>query len=1327
MEENNTNKGGHGEKKPRLMISKMELENFKSYAGVQPIGPFHKCFSSIVGPNGSGKSNVIDALLFVFGARAKQLRLNKVSELVHKSSQFPKLDYARVSVYFQLILDDEASDEDYEVVPGSHFTISRVAYTNNTSKYTIDNRTSSFTEVGTLLRSHGVDLDNNRFLILQGEVEQIAMMKPKGATEHEEGLLEYLEDIIGSNQLVPKIEEASKALDVVNEQRVDKVHRLKVAEKERDNLYGSKVEAEEFLEKEKTIRQKRNLLFQVYSYLCDQRITDRSQKLQVVNTKLADEKTRLTESENRLHSVEKEYDSNKAEHAALESELQKASVQYDSFERKDIKLQEDLRHSRAALKKQEGALNKEEKKLVDVQKDNESLTQQITKSEQIIADFTAKKSAAEDELNAQMMKVNDLTQHIRVEMEEKQQLLAQAEKQAGGLFTDKELLVNSINIIQERPAKAAADLVLLEQKLSALIEERDRCQVRLQEVTEGVAHGHQNRLQALEQEKTALLSRETTLQEQIYLLVASIESNKEALANSKNMSSSNKTIQTILQAARCGSLSSVQIVGRLGDLACIESKYDVAINTACKHLNYIVVQRTEDAQQIISYLRDNQLGRASFIVLDQMEDYKVRMNQAYAPPSADVVRVFDLLQDVHSAEVRAAFYMALGNTLVAENLDLAVSVAYNGRVSHRVVTVEGQLIDTSGAMSGGGNEVRKGAIRLTANEAKGKSSKSKSSSSNSSSSTKPSNVTEEMINEQERQLAVLQEELTALRTVKVQKEQEMKALQVTIKQCHNEIEKLQISIAHINEQEKDLHKRVRLLQQQSSLTSAEEDELGNLQSQLTALEAEIARASPNLKTLQQEVNTLQRSILAYGGVELSKINAKIDSYSAQIDNLTTTLAAKRVEHNNQLKALAKTRTTIEKCQVEIEKLTQKVSLLEGEQAEMSRDATSIISVIDEYKAKLVDLEEVLHGKQAIYHDLKSAVAKIKAVEVDLVMEFERLSSELKEENASKNHYSKEISTLKKAHLAEQKELQESVRKALVTNEHQGEAAMEVEEEEKVENEVTSCDVLPDYSEEQLSMTDTDQVKKDISLLEAERNKLKGNVNMNALIEYLRKDALYRSRLTELERITAERCTLVQQLDQLRATRLTQFMQGFTSISLYLKEMYQMLTLGGDAELELIDSLDPFSEGIIFSVRPVKKSWKCIFNLSGGEKTLASLALVFALHYYKPTPLYVMDEIDAALDFKNVSIVANYIKERTKNAQFIIISLRNNMFELADRLVGIYKTHDHTKSITISPKYFTMLPQVPPAMPTAEKKVNDADDAAAVSRREPLRDATNRLV
>uniref|UniRef100_A0A7N2MVZ9 SMC hinge domain-containing protein n=1 Tax=Quercus lobata TaxID=97700 RepID=A0A7N2MVZ9_QUELO len=142
----------------------------------------------------------------------------------------------------------------------------------------------------------------------------------------------------------------------------------------------------------------------------------------------------------------------------------------------------------------------------------------------------------------------------------------------------------------------------------------------------------------------------------------------------------------------------------------------------------------------------------------------------------------------------------------------------------------------------------------------------------------------------------------------------------------------------------------------------------------------------------------------------------------------------------------------------------------------------------------------------------------------------------------------------------------------------------------------------------------------VALLEAQLKEM--NPNLYSISEYQTKVSLYNERVEELNKVT-------QQHDDIKR-RLDEFMAGFNAISLKLKEMYQMITLGGDAELALVDSLDPFPEGVVFSVRPPKKSWKNIANLSGGEKTLSSLALVFALHHYKPTSLYVMDEIDAAL-------------------------------------------------------------------------------------------------
>lgn len=1215
----------------------------------------------------------------------------QVSELVHKSSMFPSLDYARVAIYFQLILDDESSDEAFEVVPNSEFCISRVAYSNNTSKYTIDNRNSTFTEVGVLLRSHGVDLDNNRFLILQGEVEMIAMMKPKGASEHEEGLLEYLEDIIGSNSFVPRIATATKDLDAVNEQRNEKVHRLKIAEKERDALSGAKAEAEAFLDKEKALRSKKNSLYQAYAHMSQMSMTDLSGKLETVQGKLAQEKAKLSDSEDRLKTIQQDYETTKTEHSTLEAELTKASTQHDSFERKDVKLQEDLRHTKANLKKAQQALSKEEKKLADTTKEAEALQAQLTKTETLLADFTAKKAAAEDEIAALMSANSGATAPIRAELEAKQGALAAAEKAAGGLFTEKELLANQMAILSSRPQKAQQEIAALTAKVEALRADKAEYAAKVTSLTATMASS-KTQLTALEAQRDKLLAQEGAAQEALYGLLGEIESAKEVLSASKMANGSDRTINAILSAAR-GSLSHLGIVGRLGDLAAMPAKYDIAVSTACKHLNHLVVRTTEDAQAIIAYLRENSLGRASFIVMDQLAD------QAHLKPystPAGVMRLFDLLQDM-DASLRPAWYLALSNTLVADDLDAAVAVAYNTSSAVRVVTLGGQLIDASGAMSGGG-EVRKGGMRLQG--AKGKAAHS----------VQASSVTEAQVAAMEGTLAQKQADLSALQANRQGVEAQIASLGAAVRAHGNDLTKATASLRHLEGQEEEAGRRAVALQTQAAPTPEEVAQLSALEASIQQVEAAITAASPGLRGLQAEAATLQRSILSFGGMDMAKLTSRIDSLTAQIDSLASSLTGKKVDMGNLTKTITKAQQALDKGAQDIEKNTSKLQALEAEALEMSADASKVLALVEQYRTQLISLEEVLITKQAAYATLKGSVSKILQVQVDLASEAERLSASLKEDTASRAHYLKEVEAIRKAAREQAKDLKEAVHAAVPA----APGAMDVDEP------ADEVEELPDYTAEQLDVLDTDALKKDISVLEAESRRLKDTVSMAALMEYLRKDAAYRVRLGELEGITVIRQGLLADLEALRSARLTAFMQGFTSISLYLKEMYQMLTLGGDAELELIDSLDPFTEGIIFSVRPVKKSWKSILNLSGGEKTLASLALVFALHYFKPTPLYVMDEIDAALDFKNVSIVANYIKERTKNAQFIIISLRNNMFELADRLVGIYKTNDHTKSITISPKLFDTMGL------GGGKEEDRGREVAGKPKRVPLGDATNKV-
>src|SRR5207237_3213940 len=139
----------------RTVINHLILMNFKSYAGRQEVGPFHASFSSVVGPNGSGKSNVIDSLLFVFGFRASKMRQGKLSALIHNSAAFPDLDYCEVEVHFQEVMDHPNGT--HEAIPNSTLVICRRAFKNNTSKYYINGKESTFTIVTTLLKNKGVD------------------------------------------------------------------------------------------------------------------------------------------------------------------------------------------------------------------------------------------------------------------------------------------------------------------------------------------------------------------------------------------------------------------------------------------------------------------------------------------------------------------------------------------------------------------------------------------------------------------------------------------------------------------------------------------------------------------------------------------------------------------------------------------------------------------------------------------------------------------------------------------------------------------------------------------------------------------------------------------------------------------------------------------------------------------------------------------------------------------------------------------------------------------------------------------------------------------
>eukprot|EP01028_Stygiella_incarcerata_P005101 TRINITY_DN2186_c0_g1_i1.p1 TRINITY_DN2186_c0_g1~~TRINITY_DN2186_c0_g1_i1.p1 ORF type:complete len:1295 (-),score=482.64 TRINITY_DN2186_c0_g1_i1:277-3999(-) len=1209
----------------------MELENFKSYAGVQCIGPFHHSFSAIVGPNGSGKSNVIDAMLFVFGKRAKKLRLSKVSELIHQSSQYKDLEFARVTVFFEELAVAEGEHEEEggaKPIDGSAFSISRVAYRDNSSKYLVNEKKSNFTEVTSLLRSKGVDLDHNRFLILQGEVESIALMKPKGATEHEEGFLEWLEDLIGSNQFVKDIEEASSSLDEVNEQRLVMVDRVKSLEKEKEGLETAKNEAESYLVKEKEVHALRHKLVQCEMLKVKKHAAKKEMEKSKVEVELKAETQKLSETTEAMSAMEKDFQTAKEEYDVILATLEQCKKDFQVFERKDVKFREDIKHDKQKIRQFENAIAQDKRKL---EADTRQLEEDREKIETTQKDLDALQPQIrhrEAELDRFTESLESETREFRRQIEEKHKERVPWQQEIDQGQQKISLAKAEVDLVTDRQTRAREELHSIDDRLAEVIKEE-------KENEKAVKTGSKRKselsmvISKLTKELERLKETEERTSSSVKKVRVVLETAKMGFESSKS-SSFARAMDAVLKAGRAGTLPGV--IGRLGDLGTIDSKYDVAISTACgPALDFVVVENSVGGKRCVEFLKKHNLGRLTFVMMDRIRNVERKVKDASECP---LPRLVDLVEPSRP-EYRPAFFFALGSTLVAKDIEEASTVAY-GKQRRRVVSLNGDLIDVSGAMTGGGAKRRGGMARKA------------------SGAEKEATLSPEAIKEKETELQDLMQKLRDDQEMCRKTEEELLRAKSELDRLAFELPKLEMKLESLALERKGLEQRKVEIEPDLMLSSAEEKRVAELKESISLGSRALEKAQRYLSELDDAIVTIEKQIDDVGGVELRKKKFELESAMNEVGEANRLLARLKASVKTLEKNITKRQDDLEKKMKEKAETEAHLEETKTEFKRLEDDAYVVMQKYEEIQKIHAERTASLEEIEKDYRDSKAMVDELKVKEVELTQRYDDARRTLAAAEEKVKSLQKDLTKLEKILRSDGEESSETV------------------------------ELL---SEDELANMDSDSISDEIATLQTDLKKMKPN--MAAIRHYLEKEEDYRGRCTELESLTQKRKDSQQRYDDLRKERLDVFMKGFEQITLKLKEMYQMITLGGDAELELVDSLDPFSEGIVFSVRPAKKTWKNIRNLSGGEKTLASLALVFALHHYKPTPIYVMDEIDAALDFRNVSIVANYVKDRTKDAQFVVISLRNNMFELADRLVGVYKTDDATKSVTIDPKAFAL--------------------------------------
>ncbi|KAJ1736921.1 Structural maintenance of chromosomes protein 4 [Coemansia sp. Benny D160-2] len=1241
----------------RLVITQMVLENFKSYSGRQVIGPFHRSFSAIVGPNGSGKSNVIDALLFVFGYRANKIRQGKLSELIHNSKNTGGLTHCAVEVHFEEVVDS-ADGSTSSKIPNSKLVVARTAGLNNQSKYLLNGKVSTYTEVTGLLRDKGVDLDHKRFLILQGEVENISQMKPMGQTDSEVGLLEYLEDIIGTATYKSKIEVARERVDELNTVRSEKLHRAKIVEKEKNSLEDKKNEAVKFVKTENELTRQKSILFQKRLYECKTRVASTQAKFEKAQSEYENTKTRHAEFRNEFKSLEETRDLTAKECEVLERKAKEVSSELAKFEREEVQLQVNRKHIKGKLKKitesgekDSHSINQFQTTLSTLEHDIENGTVEISDLEQRLVGERALLEEISEGLRGK-------TDKFTAAIEEKQQELAPWKEKISTHQSKLDIAQTELKLLDE---KRSASGKLLEQAKSELrrlretrVEKAQFAETKVEELarvneeieaSDKVIHKAEGRLQVLRE-----------------ALVDARRKEEEAKAALDATQSQSNVLKAILKQRDLGNISG--IYGRLGSLGSINGKYDVAISSSCGgNLDNIVVQTVKDGQQCVEFLRKNNIGRARFVIIDTLRKY----NMSPIETPENVPRLFDLVKPA-DPKFMPAFYHAIGDTLVAKDMAQARNIAY-GKRRYRVVTLDGNVIETFGTMTGGGNRVARGAM----------------SSKQTFGDVMPEAVARYTATREAADLDY-NDHQGMLRSM----QSKHKVLQARYDELEALLPKLELELKSVDEQVQMAKKRARdLSDTQDQPNEGEAEQRGNVERRISQEQESIAELQEQCVNIEDAIKELQEKIMQAGGIRLRAQKSKVDGLLERINTVRDEISRWEISQSKLRKELARVERSnsgrdaqISDLQTQLEEVTKEIDAKSIAAIEIKNRCDTSRGQLETKRDELDKVKEHLDVKIEEHNGMRTKEAALKR-------KLDDVERALAEGTRGVNYWNSEMDHLALHSLdIDGVDLLGNIEDADTDKRNRAnsvdEDAMAVDDEGSGENDANENSTLLVLSPKELDDVDASALETRIEQIEARLQRTRPNLSV--LSDYVRRAREHGKRMADLAETTNQRDCAQHELDSLRTQRLEEFMTGFNIISYKLKEMYQMVTLGGNAELELVDSLDPFSEGIVFSVMPPKKSWKNISNLSGGEKTLSSLALVFALHQYKPTPLYVMDEIDAALDFRNVSIIANYIKERTRNAQFVIISLRNNMFELADRLVGIYKTDNKTKSIALDTEH-----------------------------------------
>lgn len=1164
-----------------MYLKSIEVQGFKSFAN-KIVFDFHNGITGIVGPNGSGKSNVADAVRWVLGEQsAKQLRGAKMEDVIFAGTQNRKpVGFAYVAI--TLDNSDHALPVEYDEV-----TVSRRVYRSGESEYKINGHSCRLRDVTEMFYDTGIGKEGYS-IIGQGQIDKILSGKPDERRELFDEAAGIVKFKRRKSAAIKKLENERSNLVRVNDI-------LSELEKQVGPLKQQSEKAKEYLNYKTDLKK-----YDVNAFLLE---TDRIRK------ETAELNGRLKIVDDDLEDSKSEYDNTKSEYEAAENQLNDINAQIDensqtvsALELENQKLQGEINVFTEQIKTFNANKQLHSERLLDIEKDKQNKNNSVKELREQYNDLNIELSEYNDKLAA----INDTAKALNAEIEgisgqidNRQNSIYDNLTEQSTIKAENQKFVTMLEQLEIKKSeltshiiKGKSDESAQKQVIKSLTAELDNAVGKLEDINNSIDESNTSvtQLKAEIAEKNSELDKLT----QNYHRE---KSRLESLINiTERYDGYGNSIKKIMELKD----SNPGILGVIADIVKVEKQYETAIETALGGtIQNIVTDKESTAKGLIGYLKQNKLGRATFLPLNAIHARNTLENEACINEKG-VIGVASNLVRVSFEYEGLAKYL-LGRILVVDNIDNALLIAKKYKYTLRIVTLEGEQLNPGGSMTGG-------AFRNSSN------------------------------------LLGRRREIEELKQSVSNTNKQITQEKAAVADLRNQVAKYREALDSYNKLLRETHIRKNTIDV-------------NLKQADLKLSEIIASYGDDIKeqaSIDSEIIKISESRNQVSG-NLNLLDNQNEAARKEIENLGKTLEAKKSEE-------AAVALKIENLKISHSSVEQKASFINENIERLCEELDNLEEEKTSIQDKIGETKELVSAKQADIELVKNSIEESERKITAIGEKLEDLRVTKEKVNASHKEFFKKREELNEKIILLEKD---SMRL------HNQYDRLEESYDSLVdymwnEYELTYSYALELKSEELDNIND---IRKQINILKAAIKKL-GDVNVNAIEEYKSVSERYEFMKTQHDDMIEAEESLMKVIEELDEGMRAQFTAKFEEIKVEFDKVFKELFGGGRGTIELVEGEDILEAGILIISQPPGKKLQNMMQLSGGEKALTAIALLFAIQNLKPSPFCLLDEIEAALDDSNVGRYANYLHKLTKHTQFIVITHRRGTMSAADRLYGI---------------------------------------------------------